>query len=1096
MHLKSYPILILLFAFQPYLLSAQETTSEISGIISADNKPLEGAVITATHIPSGTKYKTASRKDGRYNLAELKIGGPYTLSVTNVGYEPAVQENIILLLGQTFHSDFTLHTQIKSLSHVTVTANKEKKIFSDNHTGTQEIISSSEIKALPTTTRTVVDYVKLVPFSRALNIGGTSYYYNNFTVDGARYSSSPDYNGALGLKIYGQPVSIETVDQLQVLISPYDVRNGNFVGAGINAVTKSGSNQFTASLYTYFASSGSTENEESNNQDVFSKNKYNTIGLNLGGPIVKNKLFYFINFEQESRNMPGSNYRGSDSLHAPGGNISLANADTLTELRNFLIQKFHYDPGAFQEYYYHFKKYKFSIKTDWNINNNNKLSIKYNYYTGFEENPLSNAGAPLGDRQAGATALPFATSGYKNINNYHLIIAELNSSLSRDAVNKLQIGYKTLNYYRESLGDTLFPFVDILNGQGQAYTSFGLDPHSYNNSLQYNILQIADLFTIYKGKHAITIGTQNVFNYFSRGYFPFFPGYYRFNSLTDFYNSTKHDAPSAARYNIRYATNKDSSFPSGTVKSNEFGFFLQDKLSFEKTFSLYYGLRVDLPVFMNNAMDNPDVNKLTFADNQHYSTSAEPKSRLLFSPRIGFNWNIKGNSNMQLRGGGGIFTGEPPYIWLSNASVDNGAQFANYNSRKVKFSPDIAHYIPHGRPQDYVYSLVLTDPNLKYPQAFKSNLAIDKKFKNDLILTLEALYTKNINDIFFKNVNLPSSGTYIDGLNNRFRFDKSRIYDGQPQPSAANPYIGQATLITNSNKGYSYGLTVQAQKTVANFDMSISYTYSKIRTLGDLSPIVGNIWTNKAAHNNPNVEELAYPSYSQPHRVMAYAGYTIDYGKIFSTTIGLFFESATWGVGSYTYLGDLNNDGVYSNDLIYIPKEKNDIILVPVNTGYGPVRDNRTPDQIWAQLDNFIKQDKYLNSHRGKNAERNAVVLPYYHNIGISITQDFNFTSPYNTSSHTLSVSINILNFLNLLNKSWETQKAFSTYTYAGSYLSSILQFEGIAPDGSPDAGKPRFSFPYLDPDNEIPLTNSFTTYQNSYLSAWTMQIGLRYTFR
>lgn len=1094
-------ILLAAASFNGY---AQETTSEIQGMVTdASHSPLAGATVIAFHTPTGTRYATTTRKDGRFNLANLRIGGPYTITVSFVSFKEEKQENVFLLLGQEFKADFSLQSDEKQLTEVVVSAGRQNKIFNSGHTGSQEIINRTQIERLPTINRSLQDFTKLTPSSNGLSFGGRNSLYNNVTVDGANFNNAFGLASTLGGQTNSQPISLDAIEQIQVNVSPFDVRQGGFSGAGINSVTRSGTNQFKGSVYTYIKTPGfqgyRVKTVKLPQQDF----NYNLRGASLGGPIIANKLFFFVSVEQERVKQPATSFTASDASHQPNGtSISQANKDTLDALRGFLVSTYQYDPGEFQGYSYRTQSDKLTAKIDWNVNEKNTLTFKYNYFKSLRDLPASSSGSPVNGRSGSATGLGFKGNGYTINNNFNIYILELNTRFNNRTSNKFQAGYTALRDFRASLAGKDFPLVDIMNGQGQTYTSFGYEPFTYNNLLNTDIYQLSDIFTKYLGKHELTIGTQNYYKKFQNGFAPNYEGNYRFNTLTDFYNSAKNGAATAVLYNLQYSAMKDGSFPYARIGEYEVGVFVQDKWRVRPNLTITYGLRVDAPIFENKFDYNPNIPPLTFRNGQHYDVGQKPGTNLLISPRAGFNWDVFNDQRTQIRGGVGLFAGPPPFVWISNQASNNGVQFGSFvkgpqgnpPTAPVVFSADPNAY-RQGGAANTSYNLVFTDKNFKYPRVLKASLAIDQKLPGDIIATLEGTYSKDVNAVNFENVNLPdnSTGTPFAGSDSRVRYSSRQIYSGQGGATASNPNISNAILMTNYSRGYAYTVTLQVQKTFRNLYLNAAYTYSDARSMNDGGSIAASMWRDRAVTGDPNAPELGYASFYQPHRVIASASYRFEYAKHFATSIGLIFEAAPSnaafpgappsGVGSYTYNGDVNNDGSGgNNDLMYIPKDKNDIVLVPVNTGGGPVTDKRTSDQIWAQLNNYINQDAYLSKHRGEYAQRNAVVYPFFKRLDMNITQDFSVRTGKD-SRHTLRVSLDIINLGNLINRNWGIYKLPNSL--------SILKYEGMV--SSTDM-HPRYSFPYLDPANQIPLTSTFRD-DTSPASRWQGQIGVRYLF-
>jgi hypothetical protein len=755
--------------------------------------------------------------------------------VSFIGFKEEQQDNINLLLGQEFKVDFTLSSDAKQLTEVSLMASRQGRVFNTNRTGAQEIINRTQMERLPTINRSMQDFTKLTPSSNGLSFGGRNSAYNNITVDGANFNNAFGLSSVLGGQTSAQPISLDAIDQIQVNIAPYDVRQGGFSGAGVNSVTRSGTNQFKGSVYTYIRNPEFAGYKVKTNQIPKPVFDYNLRGASIGGPIIKDKLFFFVSAEQERVSKPATSLAASKpGQTAVPGVISQAVADTLDALKNFLQSKFGYDPGEYQGYNYRTQSDKLTARVDFNINRSNKLTVKYNYLKSFADIPASNSGAPNGNRQPSNNGLPFSGSGYTINNNFNILIAELNTRFSSKASNKLQVGYTALRDFRASLAGNDFPLVDILNPQGQTYTSFGFEPFTYHNVLNTDIYQLSDIFNYYAGKHELTGGVQIYNKKFKNGFAPNYEGAYIFNSFADFYASVNEGAGNAKSYALQYSLTKDGSFPFARIGVTEYGVFAQDKWRVKNNLNITYGLRVDVPVFENKFDANQNVIALTFRDGKHYDVGGKPGTNALFSPRLGFNWDVFNNQKTQVRGGVGEFSGPPPFVWISNQASNNGVQFGSFNStinpatgKPYVFSADINAYRPSSSAPLTSYNLVFTDKDFKYPQVLKSSLAVDQKLPANFIVTAEFGYSKDINAVNFENVNLPSTGTPLVGPDNRIRYSSTKIYSGQGGATPTNPNITNAILMKNYSKGYSYFFTLQVQKTLKNFYGSIAYTNSK-----------------------------------------------------------------------------------------------------------------------------------------------------------------------------------------------------------------------------------------------------------------------------
>lgn len=1108
---KKMKLLAFLMLILGFTVKAQETTSEIQGVVTdAKGAPLSGATVIAVHTPTGSKYTTTARKDGRYNLPGLRVGGPYTLTVSFVGYKEDSQDNISLILGQSYKGDFKLATSDATLSEVVVTGTRQNKVFNTNHTGSVETINRIQIERLPTVNRSLNDFVKLTPSANGLSFGGGSSAYNSVTLDGASFSNSfglGTVGGILGAQTNQTPISLDAIEQLQVNISPFDTRNGGFAGAGINAVTRSGTNQFKGSVYTYLKGPGTQGYKVGNvklNKQTFN---FNMRGASFGGPIIKNKLFFFVSGEQVRQTSPGTLFTASSaSKPAAVGSVSQANADTLAALSSFLQQKFGYDPGAFEGYSYETKSDKIAARIDWNMSKKSTLTLKYNFFKSSADQPPSGSGPSVTgytsvSRVAGNNSMPFANVGYRINNNFNIAIAELNTRFSNKLSNKFQIGYTAIRDFRSS-PSTVFPLVDILSinpSLGAASTSFGYEQFTYGNKLDNNVFQFSDVFSFYAGSHELTFGTQNYFKDYVNGFAPQFAGLYQFATLQDFYNSVNNGTGSKF-FSRQYSAVQGQQFPYQKSGSRELSVFAQDKWRIGSRLTVLYGIRLDQRSFKSTFLENTNFSKLTFGG-KTYNTGQKPNDNLAISPRVGFNWDVMGDKSTQIRGGVGIFSGPPPFVWFSNQVGNNGALFGQAitytsgNTSGQTFDPVVDITPPANLQVPTTYVVNITDPNFKYPSVFKSTLAIDQKLPGDVILTLEGTYSKDVNAVFFKNINLQQTGGFqLSGFDNRIRYaTPNNTYPGTSPVSATNPRLSSVILMTNTNKGYSYTATAQLQKSFKNLYLTGAYTYSKSINPNELGTTAASLWGTKPVVGDPNSDITGYSSYYQPHRIIATASYRIEYAKHFATSIGLIYEGAPSGVTSYTYNGDLNNDGQSANDLLFIPAELSEINLVKSGSGglgTGASTDTRTTAETWSQLDSYISQDDYLSKHRGKYAERNAVVQPFYNRVDLNFTQDFYYYSDksHTKDKHTLRLTVDIINFANLLNKYWGVYKTTTLTQNNGA--TQLLRYEGLAADGK----TPSFSFPYFNASNKTPLTSTFTN-NTGILSRWQMQIGIRYIF-
>ena len=1078
--------LTLLIFLNKDAIAQNETTASVNGLVTDNKGPISGATVIAIHQPSGSKYATSTRADGRYNLPSMRIGGPYAITISYIGLQSQNQQIEKLSLGQNYTLNIILSDISNTLSEVSVSG-KQSKVFNSGRTGASQNISRTVIQNLPTLNRSFTDFVKLTPQfslqSGSASIAGRSNLGNNFTVDGALFNNAFGLQGTIGSQTGSQPINMDAFEEITVNIAPYDIRQSGFTGAAINAVTRSGTNEFQGSLNSYYRS-----------QDLVSDYNYAGLkapvnnfdlkgyGFTFGGPIIKNKLFFFASGELERRSDPGTGFiasRGGDT----GPNVSQAKGEDLDKISSFL-KGLGYEPGGYENYALNTRSDKLSAKLDYNIDDKNTLSLKYFYFRSFKDILPSNSGAPKNNRQPSQLGLPFQSAGYGINNNMDNVNLEFRTRFNNKISNQLTVGYNNMNDFRESKGNKPFPLVDIMNPDGSSYTAFGYEPFTAFNSLKTKVYQVTNNLNIYAGSHEITIGANYEGYRTINGFAPNYYGAYAFKSLDDFYNSANNGVSNATKYQVQYSVLPDGSFPYGEIKSNMYGLYVQDAFTVSNSLKLTAGLRADLTdVSSPSNLKNPNVANLTFVDGEKIDVSEYPKASILWSPRVGFNWNIKNEGKTQVRGGTGIFTGRPPLVWISNQASNNGVQFGsesinNPTNRPFTTNVDAYRNVNNATgANNTAYNLSITQPNFKFMQIWRSNLAVDQKLPGGFTATAEALYSKDINSVYFRNVNLNTSSSQpLIGADNRPRYNSSRIY-GSATPTPANPNISDAIVMTNTNNGYSLALTGTLSKEfTSGFFATAGYTYTDSRSVNDGGSIAQSMWRDRQVSGSPNTDALSYSSYMVKNRFIASVVYRKEYIQHLGTTISMFYQIQDGFRYSYTYGNDLNNDGLSGNDLIFVPTVKSDIVLVPEGA-----TDLRTPNQLWAQLNSYINQDNYLNKRRGQYAERNGLVGNAIATLDVRIAQDL-FTS-FKGKKHSLQLTFDIFNFGNLINKTWGVP------TFANR-ANGLLNFKGI------DAvtGKPTFSFPYLNADSATPLVNSFSSNIDE-IARWRMQLGLRYRF-
>ncbi|TAE45086.1 MAG: TonB-dependent receptor [Cytophagales bacterium] len=1072
-----------LFVMSIQNVFGQVTTASLSGVVrDATGNPIPGATVIALHTSSGSQYGATTNDDGRYLIPGMRIGGPYEVTIQSVGNTDKKENIGLLTLGETKSYNVDVSEVTTELSEVVVSGKKDPLMNSDR-TGASTNIGNEQIRALPTLNRSLSDYTRLTPQSgggSSSSFGGRNDRFNNFTVDGSAFNNAFGLSNSVGGQANANPISLDAIEEVQINLAPYDVRQAQFTGAGINAVTKAGTNEFKGSVYYFFRNQDLTGKRLGGVdivQNEFSQNQY---GFRVGGPIIKNKLFFFVNAESNRRIEPGSTFIAR-SPGVSGDNVSAVDASDLDGLKSFLINRYGFNPGDYQGYNALTSANNITARIDYNINNDHKLNVRYNFLQSFRDIAPSGSGAQ-GGRAPSRVTLPFSGSFYRINNNMNSVIAELNSRFGNKITNNFIIGYTAMRDFRESTSG-FFPTVDIENGNNQNITTFGYEPFSPNNKLNTNIFQISNNLTYFKGKHTITAGFAFEFYQTENGFMPSFFGRYRFNTLQDFYASANGGVSNATLYELRYSVQPNNPVPLVKLRAAILGFYAQDEFQVNDYFKLTGGLRVDLPTYDNSVLPrNETVENMTFRDGEKIDVSKFAKTVPLFSPRIGFNWDVLKNQKLQIRGGSGVFTGRVPFVWISNQASNNGVIFNTesvFNPTNRPFTNSITpSWVPANPTAPTSFNLAATDPNFKIPQVWRTNIAVDYKMKNGWTATFEAIYGKDLNAVYYQNANLPDATGNVTGADNRPRYTINRI-----NGAIASANDG-AIMLRNNQQGYQLNITAQLQKTFSNgFFGMIAYNYGNARDLNSLSgaSIAASAYGANQISGDPNAPILSYSSFMLQHRIIGSIGYEKEYAKRYKTSIAAFWEGRQGDRFSYTYGGDMNGDG-FTNDLMYIPANRSDIILVPAGnaTATAPA-DNRTGDILWQQLDAYIAQDPYLSANRGQYAARNGLVAPWYNRIDVRITQDISVFVGNSKKRNTLQISLDIFNVLNFVNSNWGVERV--------PIRTQLLSFQGYDPDG-----RPRYTFPYQDATRQQVMS---TTFQNStgLASRWQMQFGLRYIF-
>ncbi len=1062
-------VLVALFFITATIFGQGVTTSAIGGKITDNNgEPLPGANVMAVHQPTGTKYGTSTDFDGYFRLSNLKSGGPYVLSVSFVGFKNYDQKNIVLSLGETKRFSIKLLEDSNTLDEVVIKATNDG-VFGADKTGSETTISQKEIQKIPAVSRGISDFVRMTPQvqinENQISIAGQNNRYNAIYVDGAVNNDvfGLSDSGTNGGKTGVNPFSVDAIESFQVNVAPFDVKISGFSGGAISAITRSGTNNFEGSVYGFVRNQNLTgktpyaiSKENREKIDDFSALTY---GVRIGGPIIKDKLFFFINYERQDDETPQpfdvANYKGDSK------------ASNLKTLSDFLSTKYGYDAGGYANNTKSLKSNKLIAKIDWNINESNKLSLKHSYVKAEQ----------IDARVSNENNIRFYNTAISFPSTTNSTSLEWNANIGDKFANNLVLGYTKVNDDRDPFGSP-FPFVKITDGNGTI--RLGSEQFSTANVLNQSIFTLTDNFEIYSGRHKITIGTHNEFSSSKNLFFANNFGYYQYNSVVDFMAD---GTPSNYQRGYSLISKGAGNTSSGAAEFDvmQFGTYIQDEVDVTDNLKLSAGLRIDTPVWEDGAVNN-DFNTRTVAlmkaanvDLKGARVGKGVETKIHFSPRIGFNWNVKGQRKTQIRGGIGVFTSRMPLVWpggtYNNNGVTGGYAYDTRGKIATSFNPDVNNQPVSVQPGSGSVGgdIDLFSPNFKLPQVLKYNLAVDQKLPAGFIVSADFMYNDNLSAIYYENINLAAPTKNLTGTG-----------DNRPLWNSRNKIdrkYGRIILASNTDKGSSWNASVTLRKTrIAGFTGSFTYSYGDSKGIFEgTSSQNKSQWRNMISKNGKNSElEVARSQFAQGHRFLTNLGYEYKWNDNFKTSISLIYEGKQGSPYSYVYREgkDLLNDDSRDNALMYVPKDINDINF-NVTTG------GLTATQQWDILNKYIESDEYLKTRRGKYAERNAQFGPWSHIIDAKLVQDF--TLKIGEKKHTLQATFDIFNLTNLLNKEWGVREYVSNYGKA-----SILKTEGFKSDGT----TPLFSI-------EEKSTDIYSVDDSGIQSSrWQMQVGLRYIFK
>ena len=1107
----------------PGLARAQVTTSALSGkVISDKNEELIGVTVVATHVPTGTKRGTATNADGTYTIPNLLPGGPYTLTVTYVGYKEETSTNVFLTLGNTTRLNFTLAAEAQALNEVVVVGSTEA-----TKTGAGTNVGREQLRTLPTISRSLQDFTRLDPRNSNNSFAGSSFRYNNVTLDGAINNDaigfSPSLGGVGGTSglpggsARANPISLDAIQEIQAQIAPFDVKLGNFTGGSVNAVTRSGTNDFHGSVYGFGRNQAITgKSIDGANTKVGSSYYDYQTGFRLGGPIIKDKLFFFTNAEIARNQQPV--YYGVGS---PG---ALVTADLANKIVTDLQTKYNYDPGAYQDYNTTATSDKLFGRIDWNVNDKTSIVLRHNY--------IKSAATTL---LRSPNLFNFGSQDFNQNNLQNSTVLEVKSNFSSALSNSLILGYTNIHDYRTLINgaNSVFPQVQINNvgtdpsngylGSNQILLGSAREAAIFNQ--RQKTFEFTDNLTFYKGKHTVTLGTHNELYHIDYGFVNSWNGRIEYNNVTDFLN----DQPSRVRGSVRNSNNGGNNSydynynnPSAAFNINLYSAYLQDEFAVTDRLKITPGIRFDL----SNLPTKPLLSPLVNATAEGASTNGVPTythtpfsnfnnsilGQVQFSPRLGFNYDVKGDGSVVVRGGSGIFTGRVPFAWFGYAYYNNGVNFTGVDyTNGVNATTGARQTITLNQDPTKIFSQLpasaqtkteinLIDNNFKMPQVWRSSLAFDfNRLPGGVRASVEGLYTKVIQDVKFEQINLVDNYTYFGAGPTQ-----TPRYAGSGDAQRINPAFSNFFLLTNTQQGYRYQLTGSLSKNFTDiFSASVAYTYGQSK---DISNGIRNSFQSNWELNpsqTPNNPSLAYSNFDLRHRVVGTFNYRQKIGQRFT---GFVTGVLTYQSGlpfTYVYNNNFFGNGQQNVQLAYVPQSSNDIVLVDATSVAGTGALRAAPSSVGAALDNYINNDNYLSTRRGQYTERNGARTPWINEADVRFMVEAHLgnLNPDATgvvaAGHTIQISLDLINVGNLINSNWG-RRYFTDDTFNSTSGFGLTQVGFAKADGTlsrsysastpttPGADRPAFTY---SPLTTLPYAI------DAFASRWQGQLGIRYSF-
>ena len=1087
----------------------QITTANLAGqIVDEGGEPLIGAAVVAVHTPSGTTYYAVTNEDGRYTIQGMRTGGPYEVTYSLIGCQTVVIPDIVLSLAETYQQNVVMKTATELLNEAIVVASASSK-FSTEKTGAATNISNQQITNLPSVSRAITDVTRLSPYGgNGMSFAGADGRMANFTVDGANFNNN--FGLSSNLPGGGNPISIDAIEELQVVISPYDVRQTNFIGGGVNAITKSGTNTFRGSAYVYH------KNENMQGDAVYgeqitgarAKNRSTTYGFTAGGPIVKNKLFFFINGEYSKVPSIVNRWRGStDGVANADDNISRTRLSDLQRVSEFVKSKYGYDTGSWTEFPANESNMKLLARIDWNISDKHKLALRYNYTKNNVWNSPNGSSMDGGPRMSGARmsqySMSFANSMYSMQNLVSTWSLDLNSRLSDNVSNQFLATFSKLDDVRGT-NSTEFPFIDILDDtQSNNYMALGYELFTWNNAVHNTIANVKDDITWYKGSHKITAGINYEYQMADNQYMRNGTGYYRYKSVDDFLSGA---IPQVVCLTYGY---DGEQYPAARVQFHKAGVYAQDDWNVTDRFKLTYGVRIDGLFFDNgDLMTNNAILEKTYYpraynyEATHIDTGKWPTAKVTFSPRVGFSWDVFGDKSFKVRGGTGLFSGRLPLVFFTNMPTNGGlvqyqaqigpstryanlpdavkAKYSNVNEILAQFAGGMVtengqanvaalynKLVGMGfpstvRPEDGTVPSAVNgvDPKFRMPQVWKSSIAFDYSFPTSFpfTFTAEGIFNKTINAVAISDWSMRDVAGFarFNGADNRPIYPTDFRYDTK------------AFVLENTNQGYGWSASAQINmRPIESLSLMAAYTHTVNKEItGMPGSAAESAFTYVPTNEGPNYIKLHNSQYVTPDRVVASLTHHDNSGNHYS-----FIYEAWRGGYNYSYMttNDVNGDG-YNYDALFIPTDE--------QVSGRQFRFVSSDDQT--RFMDFVHNDKYLSKHQGQYAEGYSVYSPWVHRVDFSYKHDFTVKCGKNTN--TLQLCLDLKNVLNLFNSSWGVAK------YLNPAIGSdarILKYEGVDADG------------YATFSTPAAISGTTETFVPNHAlgQCWYASVGIKYLF-